>query len=349
MADWFQRLFPSSFALMAGPCSAESEGQVMATATALQRMDIGLFRAGVWKPRTRPGGFEGMGEAALPWLARVKNELGLRVAIEVATPRHAELALQYGIDAFWIGARTTTNPFAVQEIADALRGSDIPVFVKNAMVPDVKLWCGAIERLKNSGVNNLAAVHRGFGVLEETTFRNSPVWRIPIELHRQMPEIPLLCDPSHIAGRTDLVELVARQAVDMGFSGLMVEVHNDPCNALSDSEQQLTPEMLEHMMKVLDIKQRAIVKDAELLHLRAEIDQHDTELFRLLAERMEIVRKVGELKQREGTPVLQPQRYNQILQRRMKEAASLGLSEDFVKQVMELIHEEAVCQQLSKK
>ncbi len=349
MASWFQQFFPSSFALVAGPCSAENEAQVMATATALQRMGVTLFRAGVWKPRTRPGGFEGMGEEALPWLAKVKNELGMKVATEVATPKHVESALTYGIDALWIGARTTTNPFAVQEIAEALRGSHVPVFVKNAMVPDVKLWCGAVERLKNSGVEQLAAVHRGFGVLEETTFRNAPLWRIPIEFRRQMPDIPMLCDPSHIAGRADLVETVAHQAVDMGFSGLMIEVHNAPASALSDSAQQLSPEVFNAFLQALNLKQRAIVKDAELAQLRADIDQHDSELFRLLAERMEIVRKVGELKKREGTPVLQTERYNQILQRRMSEAAALGLSEDFVKQVMELIHEEAVCQQLSKK
>ncbi|MCQ2349021.1 MAG: bifunctional 3-deoxy-7-phosphoheptulonate synthase/chorismate mutase type II [Paludibacteraceae bacterium] len=348
MADWFHSIFPDGFALVAGPCSAESEAQVMAVANALKPMGVGLFRAGVWKPRTRPGGFEGMGEQALPWLQRVKCETGLRVATEVASAEHVEKALRYDIDVVWLGARTTTNPFTVQEIAEALRGTNVPVMVKNAMVPDVKLWCGAVERLRNAGIEQIAAVHRGFGVIDETTFRNAPIWRIPIEFHRQMPDIPLLCDPSHIAGRADLVGMVAQQAADLDFDGLMIEVHNDPCHALSDSAQQLDPETYRRLIGELNHRKKTIVKDAELAQLRAEIDQHDSELFRLLSERMEIVRKVGELKQREGTPVLQTQRYNQILERRLSEAEALGLSHDFVKRVMELIHEEAVCQQLSK-
>ncbi|MDO4190125.1 MAG: bifunctional 3-deoxy-7-phosphoheptulonate synthase/chorismate mutase type II [Bacteroidales bacterium] len=345
---WFRQIFPTGLALIAGPCSAESEAQLMSTATSLRSLGVGVFRAGVWKPRTRPGSFEGVGTKALPWLSRVKREVGMKIATEVATPEHVEQALQHDIDILWIGARTTTNPFAVQEIAEALRGTQVPVMVKNAMVPDVKLWCGAVERLQNVGLCQIAAIHRGFSVLEETVFRNSPLWRIPIEFHRLMPNIPILCDPSHIAGKADLVPIVAQQALDMDFDGLMVEVHVQPDSALSDSTQQLTPSAFSKLLGELQLKQPHSTNETALAQLRADIDQLDTSLFRLLSERMKIVRKVGELKRREGTPVLQSERYNQILQRRMQEAEALGLSSDFVKRIMEIIHEEAVCQQLPK-
>lgn len=331
--------------VIAGPCSAESEEQVISVASSLADAGVQLFRAGIWKPRTRPGCFEGVGARGLEWLARVKKEFGLPVTTEVATAAHVEAALAAGIDVLWVGARTVTNPFAVQEIADALRGVDIPVLVKNPVNPDLELWVGAIERLYNSGVSRLGAVHRGFSSYGEKFFRNSPQWQLPLELKNRYPLLPLICDPSHIAGKRELVQGLSQQAMDLNFDGLMVEVHTTPSCALSDARQQLTPEELRAILKGL-VHRSLLAEGVDFAAYRKRIDAIDEELVALIAKRMEVVREIGTMKKERGITVFQPYRYKETMERCAALGTEHNLTAEVVKDVFEAIHSESVRQQL---
>ncbi|MDE7450687.1 MAG: chorismate mutase, partial [Alistipes sp.] len=310
-----------------------------------------IFRAGLWKPRTKPGGFEGVGAAGLAWLRRVIRETGMYVATEVATREHVAAAWEGGVDLLWIGARTSANPFAVQDIADALHeliartGRDIPVLVKNPVSPDLELWLGAIERLRNAGVRRLGAVHRGFTPAEKSLYRNVPMWSVPIELHRRLPELPLFCDPSHIGGRRDVVATLAQQAMDLGFDGLLVEAHCCPDEAWSDGAQQLTPEALAEICGRLVIREASATSDG-LAALRAEIDRLDDELLDLLARRMAVSREIGRYKKEHAMPVLQAARYEELLARRIQQAEASGMDADFMRRLLQAIHEESVRQQI---
>lgn len=327
--------------VISGPCSAETEEQVVDTARRLAGGGIKVFRAGIWKPRTKPGGFEGVGEMCFAWLARVKRETGMLTAVEVATAQHVALALAAGVDILWVGARTSTNPFAVQDIADALRGTDAAVLVKNPMNPDLELWIGALERISNAGIKRLGAIHRGFSEYEHTIYRNAPQWRIPIELRRRLPDLPIFCDPSHMGGRRDLVAPLSQEAMDLGFDGLIVETHCNPDCAWSDKNQQITPEALTDILSKLVIRDTA--NHTELLsEMRCEIDRIDTELLSLLAKRMQLSREIGNYKKAHGLSVLQAQRYNELLDNRARKGAELALDPDFVKAVLRTIHDESV-------
>lgn len=342
----FPDLDPRRPLLIAGPCSAETEEQLLTTARALAAQGLRIFRAGLWKPRTKPGGFEGVGAAGLVWMERVRRETGMRVATEVATREHVAAALDAGIDLLWLGARTVSNPFAVQEVADALQGHDIPVLVKNPVSPDIDLWVGGIERLLNAGIGRLGAVHRGFGAADRGGYRNPPQWAIPIELRRRMPSLPLLCDPSHIGGRRELVAPLARQAMELGFDGVMVEVHCDPARAWSDAGQQLTPDELKELAAHLELRRVADAGDG-LAEMRLEIDRLDDQLVELLDRRMAVSRRIGRYKREHAMPVLQSRRYEELLDRRTAEAAALGMAPEFMRSVLQAIHEESVRQQLS--
>ena len=333
--------------IIAGPCSAETEEQVMATATALQGMGVTAFRAGIWKPRTRPGCFEGVGAPALAWLRRVQRELNLPVIIEVGSARHVEQALAAGVDMVWVGARTTANPFAMQDIADALKGTDIPVFVKNPINADLELWIGALERLNRNGINHLAAVLRGFSSYEKTLYRNPPQWQIGIELRRRVPGLPLLCDPSHISGRRDLVPSVCHQAMDLGFDGLMIECHCQPNAAWSDAAQQLTPAELHTLLSTLDVRSHSSAGDI-LNRFRSRIDHVDAAIVDLLAERMHISHEMGALKREQDVMVLQTDRYNDILSSIEANGTAKGLNSEFLHKIFETIHAESIAQQLDK-
>ncbi len=334
--------------LAAGPCSAESESQVLETARALADHDIGFMRAGIWKPRTRPGSFEGVGLKGLAWMDHARAATGLKIGTEVAEPSHVEACLEYGMDVLWVGARTSTNPFSVQAIADALRGVDIPVFVKNPMSADIGLWIGAIERLANAGLTRLGAIHRGFSSTLEMRYRNAPNWKMPIELKRHLPDVPLICDPSHISGRADLVPVVAQEAMDLLFDGLMVEVHPDPPSALSDAAQQLTPDRFISMIENLRLPHEQS-DSASFIHrmgeLREDVDELDSRLLELLGQRMDIVQEMGRLKTEKNVSTLQPHRWQEIVEDRVKKGTGLDLSEGFVLQLMQSIHEEAIHQQ----
>ena len=334
--------------LSAGPCSAESEEQVLTTAKALVGQGVDFLRAGIWKPRTRPGSFEGVGLKGLGWLDRARSETGLKVGTEVAEPSHVEACLEYGLDVLWIGARTTTNPFSVQAIADALKGTDIPVFVKNPMSADIGLWIGAIERLANAGLTKLGAIHRGVSSTLEMRYRNAPAWKMPIELMRRMPDVPIICDPSHICGRADLIATIAQEAMDLLFDGLMVEVHPDLPSALSDASQQLTPEQFISMVGNLERsseKSDSSVFINRMSELREDVDELDSQVLELIGKRMKIVREMGRLKSEENVSTLQPHRWQEILNDRVRRGVDLELSEDFVLQVMQSIHEEAIRKQ----
>ena len=331
--------------VIAGPCSAETEEQVLAAARALAAQEVKIFRAGIWKPRTKPGGFEGVGVEGLRWLQRVKAETGMYVSTEVATERHVFEALKAGVDLLWIGARTSANPFAMQELAGALRGVDIPVLVKNPVNPDLELWIGAIERLYNAGLRRLGAIHRGFSSYDRTIYRNQPQWHIPIELRRRLPQLPLLCDPSHIGGKRELVAPLSQQAMDLGFDGLIVESHCDPDCAWSDKNQQVTPDALDYILNMLVIRETTQTTE-NLSELRHQIDNLDNQLLELLAKRMRISREIGQYKKEHSMPVLQTNRYDEILQKRMAKAVELGMSGEFMKEVMQAIHEESVHQQM---
>ena len=332
--------------VIAGPCSAETEEQVMNTAMQLAGKGCHMFRAGVWKPRTKPGGFEGNGEMALPWMAAVKEETGMLIATEVATPEHVELALKYGIDILWVGARTTANPFAVQSLADALKGVDVPVLVKNPVNPDLELWIGALQRINQAGIKRMGAIHRGFSSYEKKLYRNMPMWQIPIELHRRMPNLPILCDPSHISGRRDLIAPLCQQAMDIGMDGLIVESHCEPDKAWSDASQQVTPDVLDYILSMLIIRD-AVDLTTSLATLRKQIDEIDNELIDLLARRMGISREIGLYKKEHGLTVVQTKRYSEILDKRGAQGALKGIDSDCIKKIFESIHEESVRQQIN--
>ncbi|MDO4461769.1 MAG: bifunctional 3-deoxy-7-phosphoheptulonate synthase/chorismate mutase type II [Bacteroidia bacterium] len=330
--------------VIAGPCSAETEEQVMNTATELAQNGVKIFRAGIWKPRTRPGAFEGVGVEGLPWLQRVKKETGMYVGCEVATAKHCYEAIKYGVDILWIGARTTANPFAVQEIADALRGTDIPVLVKNPVNPDLELWIGAFERLNRAGIKKLAAIHRGFSQYEKSQFRNHPQWQIPIELHRRIPNLPIITDPSHITGNCDLIAEVSQQAMDLNFDGLIIESHECPARAWSDAKQQVTPAHLKMILDGIVLRDHTIGDKprTEIDDLRQKIDELDAKLLQIFSERMKVSAAIGKYKFENNITVLQARRYEEILNTRRKQAEANNLNADFVIKVFEDIHEESV-------
>lgn len=331
--------------IIAGPCSAETEEQVFNTAKQLSEKGIKIFRAGIWKPRTKPGGFEGIGEQGLPWMQRVKKELGMLVATEVANTKHVEAALNAGIDILWIGARTSANPFAMQEIADALKGADVPVLIKNPVNPDLELWIGAIERINGAGIKRIAAIHRGFSTYDKKLYRNLPMWHIPIELHRRIPNLPVICDPSHIGGRRELIAPLCQQAMDLGFDGLIIESHCSPDNAWSDAKQQVTPDVLDFIIDRLVI--RNIISSTESIEaLRSQIDECDNSLLDILAKRMRISREIATYKREHNMTVMQATRYNEILDKRGAQGVLCGMSDEFVRTIFERIHEESVRQQL---
>ncbi len=331
--------------VIAGPCSAETEEQVMTTARQLAQKGCHNFRAGAWKPRTKPGGFEGHGEPALKWLKQVKEETGMLVTTEVATPEHVELCLKYGIDILWIGARTSANPFAMQALADSLKGVDVPVFVKNPVNPDLELWIGALERINQAGIKMLGAIHRGFSSYDKKIYRNLPMWQIPIELRRRIPELPIICDPSHIGGRRELIAPLCQQAMDLGFDGLIVESHCDPDKAWSDAKQQVTPDVLDYILSLLIIRDEKMSTEG-ITQLRSQIDELDNELMNLLAKRMRVCREIGMYKKEHNMTVLQPTRYNEILDKRGAQGTLCGMDSDFIKHIFESVHEESVRQQM---
>ncbi|MEG1587505.1 MAG: bifunctional 3-deoxy-7-phosphoheptulonate synthase/chorismate mutase type II [Bacteroidales bacterium] len=331
--------------IISGPCSAESEEKVLKTAHGLAKTGIKIFRAGIWKPRTKPGGFEGVGAIGLPWLKRVKEETGMYIAVEVATERHVFEALKHGIDMVWIGARTSANPFAMQEIADALQGTDIPVLIKNPVNPDLELWIGGIERIYNAGIRRIGVIHRGFSTYDKKIYRNMPVWHIPIELRRRFPTLPIICDPSHIGGKRELIAPLSQQAMDLGFDGLIIESHCNPDCAWSDKNQQITPEVLELIINTLVIRETSQPTE-NLNSLRRQIDELDDQLLELLAKRMRISSEIALFKKANNMPVLQSGRYDEIMTKRIRQATELGIAEDFVKVVLEAIHEESVRTQL---
>ncbi len=331
--------------VIAGPCSAESEEQVMNTARELAMKGCQMFRAGVWKPRTKPGGFEGHGEVALPWMANVKKETGMLIATEVATPEHVEQALKYGMDILWIGARTTANPFAMQALADALKGIDVPVLVKNPVNPDLELWIGAMERINQAGIKRMGAIHRGFSSYDKKIYRNLPMWQIPIELHRRIPELPIFCDPSHIGGRRELIAPLCQQAMDLGFEGLIVESHCDPDKAWSDAKQQVTPDVLDYILSLLVVRSETHTTEG-ITQLRKQIDELDNQIMEILAKRMRVCREIGQYKKEHNMTVLQSARYTEILEKRGVQGSLCGMGSDFVTKVFESIHEESVRQQI---
>ncbi len=331
--------------IIAGPCSAETEEQVMQTATQLAKKGVKIFRAGIWKPRTKPGGFEGVGEPGLKWLKHVKEDTGMYVTTEVATAKHVDAALKANLDLLWIGARTCANPFAMQEIADALKGIDIPILVKNPVNPDLELWIGGMERLNNAGIKRLAAIHRGFSSYDKKIYRNLPQWHIPIELRRRIPTLPIFCDPSHIGGRRELIAPLCQQAMDLGFDGLIVESHCNPDCAWSDAAQQVTPDILSYILSLLVIRKDKQTTE-NLSQLRSQIDECDNSIIEILAKRMRVSREIGTFKKEHNITILQTERYNEILEKRGAQGELCGMSAEFVRRIFEAIHEESVRQQM---
>jgi chorismate mutase len=329
-----------------GPCSAENESQVLATATGIHtHFPNNVFRAGIWKPRSRPGAFEGAGVKGLEWLKKVKEQFGMKVATEVATPAHLEDCLKAGIDMVWIGARTTVNPFSIQELADALKGVDIPVFIKNPINPDILLWLGAIERIQRSGIKRVAAIHRGFQSFENSVYRYTPRWELVIDLKSQRPDIPIICDASHISGTPELIEGVVQKALDLDFQGIMVETHNNPSIALSDAKQQITPSELKSMMDKIIIRKSDFL-DADshqkLVELRARVDSVDDLILQALVSRNSFIEEIGNYKFEKNMTILQMQRWEEILNRQIENGIANGLNIDFIKKIYELIHSEAI-------
>lgn len=337
---------PDGPLIIAGPCSAESESQVLSTARQLAKIpNVRIFRAGVWKPRTRPNGFEGVGVEGLRWLQKMKAETGLYTAIEVANTFHVDEALKHDIDYLWIGARTSVNPFSVQEIANALKGVDIPVLVKNPVNPDVNAWIGALERVSQAGIKKLMAVHRGFSTYEKTPYRNAPKWEIPIELKRQMPEIPIISDPSHIGGNRKSIAELSQKAMDLAMDGLMIECHMNPDVALSDASQQITPDALEEILKNLKIRKpegNGLNDQHTLEILREEMDSADYALLEAIGKRIEITRKLGNYKKNHNMTILQVNRWKQVLEDRLHQAQHLGLDEKLVKDIYQILHNQSV-------
>ncbi len=336
--------------LISGPCSAETEEQVIETARQLvQVKKVSIFRAGIWKPRTRPDSFEGVGIDGLKWLRNVKQETGLLVCTEVANQKHVYEALKYGIDMLWIGARTSVNPFTVQEISDALNGVDVMVMVKNPVNPDIELWIGAIERIARAGITRLGAIHRGFSTFEKTTYRNQPNWQLPIELRRRIPDLPIICDPSHIAGSREFLHEISQKAMDLNFDGLMLESHIDPDNALSDAAQQITPDELKELLSRL-ILRNPVASDPKLLdvlgELRQQIDIFDEHLLDLLEKRMKIAETIGQYKKENNITILQAHRWDEIVKRVMNKGQAKGLSAEMIDSVFKAIHQESINHQM---
>ncbi|MDR3266748.1 MAG: bifunctional 3-deoxy-7-phosphoheptulonate synthase/chorismate mutase type II [Tannerella sp.] len=327
--------------IIAGPCSAETEEQVLNTAKQLHSKGIKIFRAGIWKPRTKPGGFEGVGSEGLQWLKRVKKEIGMYVATEVATREHVFEVLKSGIDILWIGARTSANPFAMQEIADALKGADVPVLIKNPVNPDLELGIGAVERIYGAGIRSIGVIHRGFSSYDKNIYRNLPLWHIPIELRRRYPDLPILCDPSHIGGKRELIAPISQQAMDLNYNGLIIESHCDPDKALSDASQQITPDVLDFVINMLVIRDEKQSTE-NIAELRRQIDGIDEGLLELLAKRMRISHEIGIYKKEHNMPILQTPRFDEILDNRSKAGITMDLNPEFVKKILSAIHEESI-------
>jgi len=335
--------------IIAGPCSAESEEQVMTTARALAAIpNVKVFRAGIWKPRTRPGSFEGVGSVGLNWLKQVREETGLKTTVEVANPHHVEEALKHGIDILWIGARTVVNPFSVQEIGETLKGVDIPVMIKNPLNPDLKTWLGAIERINAMGVKRIIAVHRGFSFFQSTPYRNAPMWEIPIELKRMCPDLPMIVDPSHICGETTRLLPTAQKALDLEMNGLMIEVHIRPQEALTDKKQQITPQQLQQLISGLVIREESGEQEFQnvLEKLRSEIDKLDQEMIEILARRMNVVGEIGKYKKMNRITILQLKRWRQVIHERVRAGEELGLSREFLMKLLQALHEESIQRQI---
>jgi chorismate mutase len=334
--------------IISGPCGVESEEQIYQTAKELSKYNIHLLRGGIWKPRTRPDSFQGIGAEGLSWLKAAGKKNNLPVTVEVASPKHVDEALKAGIDVLWIGARTTVNPFLVQEIADALKGCDVPVMIKNPINPELELWIGAIERVNQSGINRIAVIHRGFSTYEKTKYRNVPNWQIPIELKRRFPELPMICDPSHICGQREMILSVSQTALDLNYDGLMIETHIDPDHALSDSQQQLTPSELGKLIQSLIIRKHStddIIFMNLLEELRDKIDHMDEDLLNKISERMEVAREIGRYKKENNMTILQVKRWNEILTTRLRFGMNRELTGDFITKLYELIHDESIHQQ----
>jgi len=334
--------------VIAGPCSAETEEQVLKIAHELKDSDVSIYRAGIWKPRTRPGGFEGVGAIGLKWLQKAKAETGLLMATEVANATHVKLALEYDIDVLWIGARTTVNPFAVQEIADALQGTDKIVLVKNPVNPDLALWLGGVERLYNAGITKLGVIHRGFSTYEKTKYRNIPEWQLAIELQNKFPDLPLIIDPSHITGRRDMIQEVSQQALDLNYDGLIIETHTDPDNAWSDAAQQVTPARLKQIFEDLKVRKETghdINYDRTMAALRVSIDDYDNKIIEILGKRMDVAGQIGAVKKEFNVAVLQNKRWNEILEKMTAQGKEKGLTEDFIVDIFKAIHQESITHQ----
>jgi len=342
-------LFKKTPLIISGPCSAETEEQVMTTARGLANTGkVDIMRAGIWKPRTRPGSFEGIGTKGLPWLQQAKKETGIPVAVEVATAKQVEDALHFDVDVLWVGARTTVNPFSVQEIADALRGVKVPVLIKNPLNPDLELWVGGMERIAKAGIEDLGLIHRGFSSYGNTDFRNAPMWHLAIEMKRRFPNVPMINDPSHICGRRDILQSVAQQAIDLDFDGLIIESHVDPDNAWSDAKQQITPEVLKQMLESIRWRKENVQNEDflnALEKLRQQINQLDDELLQVLSTRMKVAQKIGEYKKNNDITILQTNRWNEILDRAIAKGNNLGLSDEFVTKYMDAVHMESINQQ----
>ena len=346
LSDWIEK--SENPLVISGPCSAESEQQMLETAKGLSAIpSVKIFRAGIWKPRTRPGSFEGVGEQGLAWLTRVKEETGLLTTTEVANPRHIESALKHSVDILWIGARTVVNPFSIQELASTLQGVDIPVMVKNPVNPDLGLWIGAIERFNLAGITKLVAVHRGFYFFDKSPFRNAPMWEIPIELKRRIPELPMICDPSHICGERERLFEISQKALDLEMDGLMIESHYDPNHALTDKLQQITPENLGKLLSGLVIRKEKGSHEFEskLEELRAEIDKIDAELIHILSKRMEIVDEIGNYKRDHNITILQLRRWSDLVQNRLERGIQSELSKEFLKRLLDIVHNESIRRQ----
>ena len=348
MKDWLDNFNLSHPLVIAGPCSAETEGQVLKIAHELNDSDVTIFRAGIWKPRTRPGMFEGVGAIGLKWLQKVKSETNLLTATEVANANHVKLAIDHDVDVLWIGARSTVSPFIIQEIAEALDGTDKIVLVKNPVNPDLSLWLGGLERLHNSNIKNLGLIHRGFSTYEKTKYRNIPEWQIPIEVQNRFPDIPMICDPSHISGKRDLIFDLSQTALDLNFDGLMIESHINPDEAWSDAKQQITPKTLIQIMKDLKVRNELVEEEKyknELHSLRTQIDIIDHSILDSLAKRMKISEDIGGLKKTKNVAVLQNKRWNEILDKMIDEGNNKGLTREFISRIYKAIHQESIIHQ----
>lgn len=343
---WFKN--KEELLIISGPCSVESERQLLETASGLSKIPrVKVLRGGIWKPRTRPDAFEGIGEIGLGWMREAKERFGFLTMTEVATPEHVELAIENGIDILWVGARTVVNPFSVQELANSLKGNDIPVFIKNPIAPDVKLWLGAVERLESAGLHYLGAIHRGFSSYDESPYRNAPLWEIPIELNRLRPDIPIVTDVSHICGCRKLLRDTAQKALDLATNGFMIESHCNPDAALTDGKQQITPESLNVLINQFVIRLKNVNSDEEKLKIfREEIDKIDDEILNLLAKRMNVSDKIGVYKKEHGLTVLQIDRWKQVLEDHINKGVKLGLNEGSVKEIFEIIHKDSIGRQL---